>query len=608
MASITKYVKEHYFDEVSRAGVDYFLQNVIHLGVIADELIESVSVEYSEIKYVSAGNREDDLIDIDVLLNIYAEVSRFSIFEPEDTQKKNRWLRVSCTALVDDGLKDFQIQSVTPYKRGKISLFEHPLSDKLVPFLWKGELDDTAEAILRLYYPDALKSPMQINPYILTQTLELSVEFREITSDTSIFGRIYFEDDTEQEISEMTIVIDSNLEKIRPSGTVNNTIVHECLHWILHRYSVELEKGSADSVAQISTTEEAVETDWMEWQVHSLAPKIMMPKAMTQQFLKLKFAELKENRQVNSMIDIIEDLIKATANYFGVTIIAAQKRIAEFGVEEARGAFNYVDGRYVSAHSWQKGFLGVDQTFSIGLSDLSQLVSKHESLRHRLSEGGLIYAEAHVCLNDAKYITTKSNELPELTAYARTHMEECCLVFEKKSISQSKTKLSFAKMLDNSVDDSVTSHFHYPNNDENLKLEEEASMLMSHGNEIKKVLNELPPDFGGALNYLRDWRDMTIQDLAFTSLISERSIYSLLNNTKEPKMRTVIALSVALSLPHKIAYKFLELSGRTLRTQSNDEELLLDVFMMATGNFTVEHCNLILAQSKFSLLTTKKEL
>ncbi len=49
MASITKYVKEHYFDEVSKAGVDYFLQNVIHLGVIADELIESVCVEYSEI-------------------------------------------------------------------------------------------------------------------------------------------------------------------------------------------------------------------------------------------------------------------------------------------------------------------------------------------------------------------------------------------------------------------------------------------------------------------------------------------------------------------------------------------------------------------------------
>ena len=294
MASITKYVKEHYFDEVSKVGVDYFLQNVIHLGVIADKLIESVSVEYSEIKYVSAGNREDELIDIDVLLNIYAEVSRFSIFEPEDTQKKNRWLRVSCTARVEGGLHGFQIHKVTPYKKGELSLFERPFTDELVPFLWKDELDDTAEAILRLYYPDALKSPMQINPYILAQTLGLSVEFREINPDTSIFGRIYFEDDTDQEISEMTIVIDKNLEKIRPSGTVNNTIVHECLHWILHRYSVELEKGSANSVTQISTTEEADEKDWMEWQVHSLAPKLMMPKVMTQQFLKSKFAELKE--------------------------------------------------------------------------------------------------------------------------------------------------------------------------------------------------------------------------------------------------------------------------------------------------------------------------
>jgi hypothetical protein len=608
MASITKYVKEHYFDEVSRAGIDYFVQNALSLGLLRNGVSGSIDVEFSEIKYVYAGNRDDDLIDIDVILNIYADVVWFELYKTSSSQKKNRWLRVSCTARVEGGLHGFQIHKVTPYKKGELSLFERPFTDELVPFLWKDELDDTAEAILRLYYPDALKSPMQINPYILAQTLGLSVEFREINPDTSIFGRIYFEDDTEQEISEMTIVIDKNLEKIRPSGTVNNTIVHECLHWILHRYSVELEKGSADSVAQISTTEEAVETDWMEWQVHSLAHKIMMPKAMTQQFLKLKFAELKENRQVNSMIDIIEDLIKATANYFGVTIIAAQKRLVEFGIEEAKGAFNYVDGRYVPAHSWQKGFLGVDQTFSIGVSDLSQLVSKHESLRHRLSEGGLIYAESHICLNDSKYITINSSGLPELTEYAKTHMEECCLVFEKKSISHNKAKLSFAKTLDNSVDDSVTSQFHYPNSDENLKLEEEASMLMSHGNEIKKVLNELPPDFGGALEYLRDWRDMTNQELAFTSLISERSIYNLLNNSKEPKMRTVVALSVALSLPHKIAYKFLELSGRTLRTQSNDEEMLLDVFMMATGNFTVEHCNLILAQREFSLLTRKKEL
>ena len=93
------------------------------------------------------------------------------------------------------------------------------------------------------------------------------------------------------------------------------------------------------------------------------APKVMMPKAMTQQLLKAKFVELKENRQVSSMIDIIEDLIKATSNYFGVTIIAAQKRIAEFGVEEARGAFNYIDGPMYQLIHGSRGSLALTKHF-----------------------------------------------------------------------------------------------------------------------------------------------------------------------------------------------------------------------------------------------------
>ena len=608
MASITKHVKEHYFDEVSKAGVDYFLQNVIHLGVIAEELIESVSVEYSEIEYVSAGNREDDLIDIDVLLNIYAEVSRFSIFEPEDTQKKNRWLRVSCIALVDDGLKDFQIQSVTPYKRGKISLFEHPLSDELVPFLWKGELDDTAEAILRLYYPDALKLPMQINPYTLARTLGLGIEFREITQDTSIFGRIYFEDDTEQGIPEKTIVIDSNLEKIRPSGTINNTIIHECLHWILHRYSVELEKGSADIIAQISTTEEAVETDWMEWQVHSLAPKIMMPKGMTQQFLKVKFAELKENRQVSSMIDIIEDLIKATANYFGVTIIVAQKRIAEFGVEEARGAFNFIDGRYVPAHSWQKGFLGVGQTFSIGLSDLSKLLSEHQSIKNRLAEGGLVYIESHICLNDSKYIVLSEAGIPKLTYYARTHMDECCLVFEKSNHHQGYSKVTFTNILNNSAELSITPSFKYPANDRNLDIESRARLLGELSSELRQALKELPYDFGGALTYLRKYRKLTNQSLSDLSLLSVEYISKLQNNhIKEPSVQTVVALCIAMSLHFQLSDELLKRSGRSLRSLSMDEDMLYNLMIMSSSDYTVEECNQILLGNNMPPLTTKKD-
>lgn len=608
MASITKYVKEHYFDEVSRAGIDYFLQNVIELGVSVDELTESISIEYSDIRYVSAGKREDDLIDIDVVLNIFAEVSWLTGFESITTQKKIRWLRVSCSAFVDDGLKDFQIQAVAPYKKGRLSLFEHPLSDELVPFLWRDELDDTAEAILTLYYPEVLQSPMQINPYTLARTLGLGIEFREITQDTSIFGRIYFEDDTEQGISEKTIVIDSNLEKIRPSGTINNTIIHECLHWILHRYSVELEKGSADIIAQISTTEEAVETDWMEWQVHSLAPKIMMPKGMTQQFLKVKFAELKVTRQVKAMIDIIEDLIKATANYFGVTIIAAQKRLVEFGIEEARGAFNYIDGRYVPAYSWQRGFLGVDQTFSIGLKDLSKLLSEHQSIKNRLAEGGLVYIESHICLNDSKYIALSEAGVPKLTYYARTHMDECCLVFEKSNHNQGSSKVTFTNVLNNSAELSITPSFKYPASDRNLDIEFRARLLCELGFELSQVLKELPCDFGGALNYLRKYRKLTNEALSELSLLSVEYISKLQNNhIKEPSVKTVVALCIAMSLHFQLSDELLKRSGRSLRSLSMEEDMLYNLMIMSSSDYTVEECNQILIENNFTPLTIKKD-
>ena len=608
MASITKYVKEHYFDEVSRAGIDYFLQNVIELGVSVDELTESISIEYSDIRYVSAGKREDDLIDIDVVLNIFAEVSWLTGFESITTQKKIRWLRVSCSAFVDDGLKDFQIQAVAPYKKGRLSLFEHPLSDELVPFLWRDELDDTAEAILTLYYPEVLQSPMQINPYTLARTLGLGIEFREITQDTSIFGRIYFEDDTEQGISEKTIVIDSNLEKIRPSGTINNTIIHECLHWILHRYSVELEKGSADIIAQISTTEEAVETDWMEWQVHSLAPKIMMPKGMTQQFLKVKFAELKVTRQVKAMIDIIEDLIKATANYFGVTIIAAQKRLVEFGIEEARGAFNYIDGRYVPAYSWQRGFLGVDQTFSKGLKDLSKLLSEHQSIKNRLAEGGLVYIESHICLNDSKYIALSEAGVPKLTYYARTHMDECCLVFEKSNHNQGSSKVTFTNVLNNSAELSITPSFKYPASDRNLDIESRARLLCELGFELSQVLKELPCDFGGALNYLRKYRKLTNEALSELSLLSVEYISKLQNNhIKEPSVKTVVALCIAMSLHFQLSDELLKRSGRSLRSLSMEEDMLYNLMIMSSSDYTVEECNQILIENNFTPLTIKKD-
>ena len=80
------------------------------------------------------------------------------------------------------------------------------------------------------------------------------------------------------------------------------------------------------------------------------------------------------------------------------------------------------------------------------------------------------------------------------------------------------------------------------------------------------------------------------------------------NHIKEPTTKTIVALCIALSLPQQIAFRLLSLSGNTLRSLSNDEEMLYEAFMMGTGNFTVEHCNMILTENNYTMLTIREAL
>ena len=100
---------------------------------IHDGEVEVIDVE---VRNVYAGHRGDGEIDIDILTNVYATVSETTYYR-EDEVEKNRWLRVSCAGKPDAGIKNFRVVKVDVYEKGTFSTFKYPLSDKLVPFIWK---------------------------------------------------------------------------------------------------------------------------------------------------------------------------------------------------------------------------------------------------------------------------------------------------------------------------------------------------------------------------------------------------------------------------------------------------------------------------------------
>ena len=60
-----------------------------------------------------------------------------------------------------------------------------------------------------------------------------------------------------------------------------------------------------------------------------------------------------------------------------------------------------------------------------------------DDLGLRASQKKFVYVEGHVCLDDEKYIIHSEGRV-KLTQYALSHMDECCLAFDKGYSYQSK--------------------------------------------------------------------------------------------------------------------------------------------------------------------------
>ena len=126
-----------------------------------------------------------------------------------------------------------------------------------------------------------------------------------------------------------------------------------------------------------------------------------------------------------------------------------------------------------------------------------------------------------------------------MTYYARTHMDQCCLVFEKEhkyNIDGFLFYFGLSTALNNSIDTNKRQQYNYDSSDDNLELEIRAAMLNFEAKDSVDILNNLPFDFGSAISYLRERKKMSVEDLEASALISQRTIYSLQKNAKEPKL------------------------------------------------------------------------
>ena len=302
-------------------------------------------------------------------------------------------------------------------------------------------------------------------------------------------------------------------------------------------------KCSIDSNVKNSEKWKAV--DWMEWQANGVAPHILMPTNTA----KIKISELIEKYHIHfDGTDgyRIEEMISELANFYGLSKQAVKMRIQEMGYAKIDGAFTYVNGQYVTPFSFDVSALSDNQSFTISSADLFKAYCLNKEFRKAVDTGKFIYVEGHVCLDNEKYIVRFDGRV-KLTQYALSHMNECCLVFDKGYSYESKYqgRKYYTQIMYKTPEQSYAQEYSFEMNKHNMTL----LAQIQGANKSANSMRLYPGAFSETLVQMMKERKISNKKLADLSLVGEKTIQRLRNNEEYPTtVQTVIGLCFGLRL------------------------------------------------------------
>jgi len=581
-----------------------------------------------KVQFVNITDSEGTGLLFDVVVSAEIEIAE-TVKRNRETDGIEQWFRVSCTAELEDGIQDFRISGIQVYSKNRRSK-QNNLSEYLVPIIYKEHLDNVAEKFLAKYYPEALTEPMPVPSCEVAKRMGLEVQEVHITKTCSVFGQIYFSDceiqyydDDAREYKPLavkrgTILVDPNVFFMRNVGSMNNTIIHECVHWDLHKKFFELEKLYNKEARSISCqVQEGIRPeknrtplDWMEWQANALAPRILMPIRQARRKIEELIEKNKRILQTENMADIMESVVFELSDFFEVSKQAAKIRMIDLGYTEAIGVFTYVDDHYISSYTFERSALKNNQTFTIGMQDALVEYALNPDFRQLIDSGKYVYVDAHFCVNDTKYIRQNESGYVELTDYARQHIDECCLIFDIKARRNDRYGAKYyteCVLFRNIVSDTII-EAKYSSSVQNQRTEARAVELKKINNEAKRTANimrSLPAAFSDTLIAHMDRLKITVEKLEEKSLVNARTIQRMRNDERyQPKLGTIVAVCIGLQLSPVLSADMIRKSGNTFR--ATEEHIIYQMLLNSYYQNSIYECNEILQANNCKPLTKEE--
>ncbi|HGA0551975.1 TPA: XRE family transcriptional regulator [Streptococcus agalactiae] len=583
-----KYIFDTYYEQIVKTVKGFIFNNKDNTDLSTymvpepNGFIEFDNFELYKINYEIINNCELNL-EIIVIANV---IVRQYIKCEMEIDTKTKFVSVYAEVELDSGIKNFRIYN-TEFKSDQYKKSRNlKLSKDWVPYIRKKDFDAIAEKFLRKYYPQALTQPTPVPVETIVSEMGLSIHQEKLTIDNSVFGKMVFKDtdveviEDEQLVSEHfnkgSILVDKDVVFKRNVGSYNNTVIHECVHWELHKVFHEVKMVLDKDHSQVSSwTEENLadssmwtSLDWMEWQANGIAPRILMPKVQTRIKIRELFQTLTLVNPDISRSELVQEVVDNLATFFEVSRQAAKIRMIDLGFKEANGVYNYLDDRYMHNFAFELEAFDKGSSYTITSNDLCFEYCFNESFRQIIDRNKFIYVDNHLCLKDKKFIyMTKDG--PIMTDYAYEHMDECCLIFKVKS--KNFTSISNETYYDYVLNRGVTKESEikadFVDILQNPSLMDQLPPLdmMKLGKKISELLKELPFEFSGTLRSHRKRKNCTQPFLAKLVGITERTLrdYETLEDNL-PRLELTLSFCFALKLRPELSDDMIKKAGHQL--------------------------------------------
>ena len=594
-SSFSDYLQDVYYDEIFKAIKDYiWKKGRSSFSSYAVMDVRYLQLDDIHVKTVNTHLTDGDLIEF--VAAVEADIILKGIGRRDyDADSTSQWYSVSFIGHLFNGLNMVTIKGVDDYRVDRFDK-ETSLSKYMVPYLYAENLEKEAEVFLKKYCPKALKEPMPIPIDDILMNLALEFYFAPLSSN--VFGMTYFREADvdlidsetgqvipEQHIEAGTILINPDVFFMRNVGSLNNTIIHECLHWDRHRKFFELQKLLNTDLRALSCSVTENQNgkrtgldgalQWMEWQCNALTPRVLMPKETTRTKLNQILVELKKEWPDVPDSERMQEAINRLADFFKVSKIAAKLRAIELGFTTAIGVFNYVDGTYLPSFSFNPQALNKDETFIISDQNATFEACVDPVSKSKLESGAYVYVDHVFCIDDEKYIEQDENGDMTLTEYARQHMDECCLKFKnnfKTSDTNGDAYYTQCALCRN-IASKIVNAANYVDDEQNAQVSATAEIVKKRKREaqyIVNVLRALPRWFSESLLYHFDHYEdenykpgeLTEAEYGVRTNYSERQIRSFMTDEDTPKtIRATCALCVGLHLIPDFSEDLVKKSG-----------------------------------------------